>query len=72
MATDAAGALAELVRALVRPIISLYLVGVCGFLWVKGQPIPAELLALTSSLVSYWFAARFADKQAEKNGAPKG
>ena len=53
----------EIVRAVVRPIVTIYLVGVCGFLWVKGVPVPGELLTLATGLVSYWFGERFMAKQ---------
>jgi len=46
---NGSGIAAELTRALVRPIISLYLVGTCGWLWLHGQPVPPELMTLTTA-----------------------
>ena len=57
------GVIAEFIRALVRPMISLYLVGVCGWLWLHGATVPPELLTLTTGLVSYWFGERFLTKK---------
>ena len=60
---QSSGIIAELIRALVRPIISLYLVGTCGWLWLHGQPVPPDLMTLTTGLVSYWFGERMIAKR---------
>ncbi len=36
------------------PIVTLGVMLASGYLWVTGQPLPPELVALGSALVGYW------------------
>ena len=48
-------------RGLVRPVTTLALVAMLIFMTVTGRPIPADVMALTVGVISYWYGSRKGD-----------
>ena len=44
----------------VRAILAFAFTGVTVYLWAAGDPVPAELLVITSGIDSFYFGSRVA------------
>ena len=48
----------ELIRGSVRPLVTLFVVGVSGYMVVRQLPIPEVWVGFTSMIVTWWFLSR--------------
>lgn len=48
----------ELIRSLVRPIVTVAVLGTVCYMAMAQLPVPDWLLTLTGTIVAWWFADR--------------
>ena len=60
----------ELIRGLVRPVISILLVGTVVFLSIKGKIDPKEIITIVGMIIAFHFGERAATKRQIRGEAP--
>ena len=58
----------ELIRAIVRPVLTVGSLGTVLYLACTGQEVPDEILTIATVMVTWWFKER--SDRANGNGSP--